>query len=211
MKKNPDLSLYVIIDADYLKKINKSLKQTLVSSLKAGATMIQFRGKTLDDGRFLKLARMMKGITKKYRVPLIINDRAGIAKKIGADGVHLGQEDMPVREARRILKKGEIIGVSASTAGEARRADRENADYIGLGPVFKTKNKDTHPIPAATLTKIISTLRLPVVAIGGIKEYNIDVLKKAGLKNFCFISEIADAENIYRKVKDLKEKINDPA
>jgi thiamine-phosphate pyrophosphorylase len=120
-------------------------------------------------------------------------------------------EDMAVSEARRILGRGKIIGISASTAAEAGHADKTNADYIGLGPVFKTKNKGTAPIPVSALKKILRSVHLPVVAIGGIKEYNINVLKKTGIKNFCFISDIADASDVYGKVKKLKEKIHDPA
>jgi thiamine-phosphate pyrophosphorylase len=118
---------------------------------------------------------------------------------------------MPYREARRLLGKNKIIGVSASTAAEARAAAAASADYVGLGPVFWTGNKDTSPIPRAALKKILGSLRLPVVAIGGIKEYNINVLKKTGFKNFCFISEISGAKNVFMKVKKLKERINDPA
>jgi len=211
MKNRPDFSLYLIIDPGYRSKIKRCWKSVLVPALNAGVTAVQLRCKEKSEAEFLKLALKMHKITKKYNVPLIINDNVLIAKKINASGAHVGACDIPVMEARRLLGKDKIIGVSASTAAEARAANRTGATYIGLGPVFKTKNKNTSPIPAAALKKIIRGPGLPVVAIGGIKEYNITVLKKAGIKNFCFISEISDAKNVYKKVKKLKELINDPA
>lgn len=211
MKNFPDFSLYLIIDADYLSKIKKHWKNVLVPSLNSGVTAVQLRFKEACENDFISLALKIKKITKKFRVPLIINDNAIVAKKISADGVHLGTCDMSVKNARQLLGKNKIIGISASTAAEAYSADKTDADYIGLGPVFKTKNKKTLPIPRAELKKIIKNLQLPVVAIGGIKEYNINVLKKTGIKNFCFISGISDAKNIAEKVKKLKERINDPA
>jgi thiamine-phosphate pyrophosphorylase len=207
----PDFSLYLIIDSGYLSKIKKSWNKVLVPALKAGVTAVQLRCKELNKNDFISLAFKIQKITKKYRVPLIINDNVLIAKTINAGGVHIGTCDMPVKEARRLLGKNKIIGVSASTAKEARAAAGAGADYIGLGPVYKTKNKNARPIPRAALKKMAGSLRLPVVAIGGIKEYNINVLKKAGIKNFCFISGISGAKNIFKKVKRLKELINDPA
>ena len=211
MTKTPDLSLYLIIDSMYLSKIKKNWKRVLVPALDTGVTAVQLRCKDLTRDAFTSLAFKIHRITKKYRVPLIINDDAYVAKKINAEGVHLGACDMPACVARRLLGKNKIIGVSASTTAEARAADRTGADYIGLGPVFFTENKDIPPIQSAELKKIVKTLRLPVVAIGGIKEYNINVLKKAGIKNFCFISEISGTKNIAKKVIKLKERINDPA
>jgi thiamine-phosphate pyrophosphorylase len=206
-----DFSFYLIIDAGYLSKTGKNWKNVLMPSMKYGVTAIQLRCKECSEKKFIELALKIQKVTKKFRVPFIINDSVKISKKINADGVHLGSHDMPAGEARRVLGKNKIIGVSASTQAEAAAADLSDASYIGLGPVFKTKNKKTAPIPFSVFKKIIKNLRLPVVAIGGIKEYNINVLKKAGVKNFCFISEIPDAKNIIEKVKKLKELINDPA
>lgn len=211
MKNAPDFSLYLIIDSCYLAIINKSWKSVLLPALKSGVTAVQLRCKELPEKEIISLARKIKKITKRYNVPLIINDSAAVAKITGADGVHVGSLDMPVKKARLLLGKNKIIGVSAATAADARAAGASGADYAGLGPVFKTENKNTPPIPAGQLKKILKTLKLPVVAIGGIKEYNIRVLKKAGIKNFCFISEISGAKNISEKVKKLKELINDPA
>ncbi len=208
MRKKTDLSLYVIIDADYLEKIKKDYRSILIPSLKAGATTIQLRSKKLHDRDFLKLAVEIKALVRLFSVPFIINDRARLVTAAGADGVHLGRDDMPVWRVRSLLGKNKIIGLSASNEKEADDARLEKADYMGLGPVFKTKNKKTKPLPAASLKKIMKKMRLPVVAIGGIKEYNINVLKKAGVKNFCFISEIADAGHVFNKVKRLKRIIN---
>jgi thiamine-phosphate pyrophosphorylase len=163
MTSAPDFSLYLIIDSGYLSKIKKSWNSVLVPALKAGVTAVQLRCKELNQNDFISLAFKIQKITKKYRVPLIINDNVLIAKKINAGGVHIGIRDMPVKKARRLLGKNKIIGVSASTAKEARAAAGTGADYIGLGPVYKTKNKNTAPIPRAVLKKITGSLRLDTV------------------------------------------------
>jgi thiamine-phosphate pyrophosphorylase len=211
MRNFPDLSLYVIIDTGYLKKIRRNYSSVLAPALKAGATAVQLRAKGLDKRAFLKLAKKIKKITRSFRVPFIINDSAPVAAMAGADGVHLGMEDMKVQDARRLLGRDSLIGISASDEKQARLAARSGADYMGLGPVFKTQNKKTRPMPAAMVKRIIRGSRMPIVAIGGIKEYNIRALKKTGIKNFCFISEVAGAVSVYSKVKKLKELIDDPA
>jgi len=206
-----DLSLYMIVDCDFLSMKKRPWKSVLVPALRAGVTAVQLRCKSCGKKEFLRMALLVKRTLKKYRVPLIINDNVFIAKRSGAAGAHIGTCDMPYMEARRLLGRSAIIGVSASTEAEARAAGKTSADYVGLGPVFRTPNKKTRPIPFHRLKKILSGLNLPVVAIGGIKEYNIRALKAAGFKNFCFISEISGARNIFDKVKNLKERINDPA
>lgn len=207
MTKKIDLSIYLIIDPAYLKKINRSWKSVLVPALEAGATAVQLRCKDLNEKGFIALARKIKKITDKYRVPLIINDNVMITKKINTRDAHVGSCDMPVREARKLLGPEKIIGVSASTEKEALLVSKEKADYLGLGPVYRTENKKTPPLKASALKRIMKKMRLPVVAIGGIKEYNIPALKKAGVKNFCFISEISAAKNVMEKTTRLKELI----
>jgi thiamine-phosphate pyrophosphorylase len=165
----------------------------------------------MPDSGFLRLSRLVLKVTRRFGVPLIINDSVYVAARSGAEGAHVGDEDMDVKAARKILGTGKIIGVSASTYAGAIKGGSSGADYIGLGPVYRTENKETRPLPRRDLVRLMKKLRLPVVAIGGIKEYNIPRLKKSGVKNFCFISEISGAKNIRVKAARLKELINDPA
>ncbi|HRU38421.1 MAG TPA: thiamine phosphate synthase [Candidatus Goldiibacteriota bacterium] len=211
MTKKIDLSLYLILDYDYLRLTKRSILSVLLPALKAGVTAVQLRCKNLDTAQFLKLAGKTLKFTRRAGVPLIINDRPDIAAKCRADGAHVGLDDTPVHEARKIIGKNRLLGVSASTYAEAMSADSLKADYIGLGPVFKTENKDKKPLSLAALRRLLKKLKTPVVAIGGIKEYNILKLKKCGVKNFCFISEICGSRDVFTKVKKLKELINDPA
>lgn len=202
------LRLYAIIDPDFLHFCNKNTLAALHQALKGGATAIQLRSKHLCDADFLRLAKKMKALCKKYKVPFIVNDRVLLAKKCGADGAHVGDEDMPYAKARRILGKNKIIGVSADAYASALKMDKLKADYIGLGPVFATEQKNKKPLTSSAQKKLYKILKTPVVAIGGIKEYNIAVLKKYGCKNFCFISEICGARNIALKTARLKKIIN---
>ena len=211
MKKCPDLSLYVIIDAGYLEKIHRNFRQVLIPALRAGATAIQLRAKGAGFRMFLSLAKKIRKVTSKFRVPFIINDSPSIARLSGADGVHVGYSDMPPDEARACAGPGAIIGVSASDYGQAESARSSGADYIGLGPVFETPTKISIPVRRPVLLRVLKGIKTPIVAIGGIKEYNIPDLKKSGIRNFCFISEVSGAGDVYAKVKTLKEIIDDPA
>jgi thiamine-phosphate pyrophosphorylase len=203
----PDYSLYVIIDADYLETLSKDPLDALRQTLRGGATTVQLRSKKLSDAAFLSLAKKMKKITSKYKVPFIVNDRVLLAVKSKAEGAHVGDEDMPYKKAAALMGPGKFIGVSADSYSGALRMDKLGASCIGLGPVFATPQKNKKPIPLPILKKILKKIKTPVVAIGGVKEYNIAKLKKTGVKNFCFISEICAAVDIKKKTARLKKII----
>ena len=136
-----DLSLYLVADVDFA--AGRDLVRLVREAVRGGVTAVQLRAKGLGTREFLKLATRMAAVLKGRSIPLIINDRVDIALACGADGVHLGQDDMPADKARKLLGRSKIIGISVNTMKEARAAERLGADYLGLGPMYETTTKDT--------------------------------------------------------------------
>ena len=161
-----------------------------------GATMVQLREKTLTDSQLLRSAQELKDITDRHGIPLIINDRPDIALKCGADGVHIGQGDGSVQEVRRMLGPDKIIGISAHNPEEAAAAEASGADYLGIGAVFSTSTKkDTVSISSDELRRICSSVSIPTVAIGGITDGNIPLLRNTGIDGVAVVSAIFSAED----------------
>jgi len=155
--------------------------QILRKALKAGVRVIQFREKNMSKKELYKEAVSIREIVGKYRATLIINDYVDIAKAVDAHGVHLGQEDMPVEEARKVLGKRKIIGISTHSVAQAVRAERAGADYIGFGPIFQTSTKDAgRPKGIDSLRKIRKRTHIAVVAIGGITWENVHEVLESG-------------------------------
>lgn len=176
-------------------------------ALRGGATMIQLRAKSLPDNALLPLALRVKRITDAYRMPLIINDRADIAREIGAAGVHLGPADGDLRSARALLGSEYILGASARSVEQALAAEAAGADYLGCGAVFGTGTKaDATPMPLAVLHAICSSVRIPAVAIGGIESSNIMQLKGCGMAGFAIVSGIFAADHIEEATRQLRKK-----
>ncbi|GGE52912.1 thiamine-phosphate synthase [Pullulanibacillus camelliae] len=176
----------------------------LEAALRGGVTLVQLREKSLSTRELLQLAQKVKRMTGKYKVPLIINDRLDIALAVEADGLHVGQEDLPVTLARRFLGKDKIIGVSAETVQQAQQAAKEGADYLGVGSIFPTQSKkDATPVSLETLRLIKQSVPLPIVAIGGISLSNIDGLTDEGLAGVAVISAILSADNPEQAARDL--------
>ncbi|MEA3305527.1 MAG: thiamine phosphate synthase [Candidatus Omnitrophota bacterium] len=199
--------LYAILDRGALK--NRDTIKVARDVFRGGADIVQFRDKVSGDGEFLKCARALKNMAKRYSRLFIINDRVDIARVVGADGVHLGQSDMPIKDARRIVGK-KIIGMSTHSLKEANAAQKSGADYIGIGPVFKSRTrKKTSPISPPVLKSVNKNIDIPVFAIGGISLENIAGLKKRGVNRAAVISSINRAKNVYSSVKKLKEALND--
>lgn len=162
-----------------------------------GATCVQLREKSADTREFLEEARAVKKALESTGVPLIINDRVDVALAAGADGVHLGQRDMPIAEARRLGPPGWIIGVSAETVADAVQAERDGADYVGASPVFATPTKtDTAPpLGLEGLRAVCAAVRIPVVAIGGLHAGNAHAVRAAGAAGLAVVSAIVAAES----------------
>jgi thiamine-phosphate pyrophosphorylase len=172
--------------------------------LEAGARVVQLREK--DKARAKRLGKQLKTVTDKKGALLIINDWVDVAKNIGADGVHLGQEDAPVREARAALGVDKLIGKSTHSLKEALEAEKEGADYVGIGPIYPTKSKDCKAIGPGVIKELKKKLTIPFVAIGGINEENIDEVLQAGAANVALISALTEAPNLGETVKFFIKK-----
>jgi len=184
---------------------NGSSVKTLEKVLKGGAKMVQLREKDYHKGRILKMALEFRKLTDKYKALLIINDHIDIALICKADGVHLGQDDISCKDAKK-LAHGLIIGVSTHNMKEALQAQKDGADYINIGPIFATKTKENlmAPLGIETLKKISKKISIPYTVMGGIKENHIPQLVKAGAKRIAMVTEITCADNITAKVKVLQ-------
>lgn len=197
--------LYVIIDKDIIKK--RDIIGIAEEVMRGGADIIQLRDKSTCDKKLLQQAKAVRNITKRYKRLFIINDRVDIACIIDADGVHLGQGDISVKEARKILGK-KIIGVSTHNTKQSKKAERIGADYIGIGPIFKSKTKKgLLPIGVTMLRRVSKITRIPFFAIGGITLKNISHIKKAGADRVAVASSALEGKSVYDSVKRLKEAL----
>ena len=199
--KNIDLSLYLVTDnSDDVEKFLNTIEE----AIKGGVSVVQIREKTADTLEFYNLALQVKEITTKYNVPLIINDRVDVALAIDADGVHVGQSDMPCDITRKLIGEDKILGVSAATIEEAKKAERDGADYIGTGAVFPTKTKDDAPsITKEDLKEITESINIPTVAIGGITLENASQLKDTGIAGLSVVSAIMSSDNPKKSSEEL--------
>lgn len=206
--KSEDMTLYAVTDAAWTGE--KTLVQQVKEALEGGITFLQLREKHLSEEEFLREAVEIKRLADQYQVPFVINDNIEIAQKAGADGVHVGQDDMPVEEVRKILGEDKIIGVSAHNVEEAVRAEKGGADYLGVGAVHATSTKEnTSAVSMEEMKKICQTVSIPVVAIGGIKKNNMNVLSGTGVDGIAVVSAIFAAENIKEETKELLEAVKE--
>ncbi len=210
MKLNKeDLLLYAVTDRMWLN--GRTLKEVVKESLDGGVTFLQLREKNLDDKHFLEEAVELQELCKQYKVPFIVNDNVDIALKMNADGVHVGQSDMQAADVRAKLGPDKIIGVSAQTVEQAVLAQQRGADYLGVGAVFPTGSKaDADDVSFETLKAICEAVTIPVVAIGGITQENLEQLKGSGICGIAVISAIyaqSDIKEASRKLKETTKKI----
>jgi len=202
-----DYSLYLVTDRSYIG--NRNLNDCVREAIQGGVTLVQLREKTASSREFYELALQLKEITGKASVPLIINDRLDIALAVDADALHLGQDDLPIKIARRYFGNKKIIGISVSNVQEALQAQEEGADYLGVGAIFATGTKvDADLVSLRELKRIKETVRIPVVAIGGIKKENAPPILETGIDGISVVSAILAEDNIYLAAKDLKEIIS---
>lgn len=195
MRSNIDYSLYLVTDRDVL--VNADIYTDVEEAIKGGVTLVQIREKSIGTLEFYNLAVRLKIITDKYKIPLIINDRLDIAQAIDAAGVHLGQSDMPADIARRILGNNKIIGVSTETLKQAQKAERQGADYVGVGAMFPTTTKDdASAVTVNCLKEIKDGISIPVIAIGGISEKNVAQLKRANIDGIAVVSAILGKKSV---------------
>lgn len=196
--------LYAVTDSTWLN--GRKLVDDVEDVLKAGATFIQLREKNATYEETVALAREIKNLTDKYHVPFVIDDNVEAAKEVDADGVHIGQSDTEAKRARDILGENKIIGVSAGNLKEAIDAEKNGADYIGIGAMFDTSTKKDHTdMTFEEAKKITDTVKIPVVAIGGINKNNILELKGTGIDGVAVISAIFAQPDRYSAAKELLE------
>jgi len=198
------LLLYAVTDRTWLK--NDTLYEQVEKAIKGGVTFVQLREKNLDEESFLDEALKIQKLCRKYDIPFVVNDNVEIAKEINADGVHVGQSDMVAVKVRDILGDDKIIGVSVQTVEQAVLAEKQGADYLGVGAVFPTGSKaDAEDVSYETLKAICSAVSIPVVAIGGIGAGNVSKLANSGISGIAVISAIFAADDIENATKNLKE------
>ena len=198
-----DLRVYAVTDRTWTGE--KTLVCQLEEALQAGVTLVQLREKEMDDNAFLEEARQIKALTDSYGVPLIINDNVKVALDCDAAGVHIGQDDMGAADVRRLLGPEKILGVTAKTVEQARRAEKAGADYLGSGAVFGSSTKrEALPMTMERLKEITASVSIPVVAIGGIHRGNIRQLKGTGIAGAAVVSGIFGAEDIKKATAELR-------
>lgn len=203
--KNINTLLYFITDSTGMNE--KDFLEKVESALKGGVTLLQLREKEKTTREYINLAKKVKKITSQYNVPLIIDDRLDVALASCADGVHLGQMDMTVADARKIAGDGFIIGATAKTPSQAIIACEEGADYLGVGAIFPTTTKVKTVITSVdTLKEICNNVPVPTNAIGGLNKDNINVLNGSGISGICVVSAIMKSDNPELEAKKLKEK-----
>lgn len=197
-----DYSLYVITD----KKLgNGSIEEAVRKAIAGGATIVQYREKDANTAEMIRVADCLHKITKAAGIPLIINDRLDVALAVDAEGVHVGQEDMTVFIARKLIGNGKLLGVSAKKVREASRAVRDGADYLGVGDIFGTKSKNDagEPIGLELLKKIADSVTIPIVGIGGITKVNSGSVIDSGADGVAVISAIFGKPDPEKEAREL--------
>lgn len=197
------LRLYAVTDRAWL--AGQPLEAVVQELLAAGVTCVQLREKHASEAEFLALAKALKPVCARYRAPLLINDSVAVAKAADVDGVHVGQSDMAVAEARRILGPDKIIGASAHSVAEALAAQEQGADYLGCGAVFGTSTKtDVTALARDELRRICEAVRIPVVAIGGISAQNAPLLAGTGIAGLAVVSALFTAPDKTASARQMR-------
>lgn len=203
---NNTLALYLVTarydwkEEDFLKKVEEACR--------SGVTLVQLREKECSTREYYELAKKVKNITDTYQIPLIIDDRVDICIAVDASGVHIGADELPVEVVRNMIGNDKILGVTAKTVERALEAEKNGADYLGVGAIYPTTTKViTQPTSIKMLKAIATTVSIPIVAIGGIKEDNMEPLEGTGIAGVAIVSEIMKADNIQEKCQSLRKKV----
>jgi len=202
-----DWTLCLIADSDAIG--SRNIPEVIEQAVAGGVTLVQLRAKTWSAREFVETGRVLSRLLKKRKIPLIINDRLDVALVCQAPGVHIGQEDIPLTDVRRIMGAEGIIGVSVSTEQEAREAEKNGASYVGAGPVFATLSKDT-AIPALGtegLLEIRRAVKIPVLAVGGINAQNAAAVMETGVAGIAVISALLGRSDVRQAAWELRQAI----
>ena len=202
MKSNIDYTLYLVTDRALMR--TDTLEEAVEQAIAGGCTMIQLREKDASSLDFYQTAMGIREITAKHHVPFLINDRADIALAVGADGVHVGQSDLPARVVREMIGKDRLLGVSVSTEGEAVRAMEDGADYIGVGAMYPTGTKtDAGIVSMDELKRIREAVPIPIVVIGGINQTTVPDFAGTGIDGLAVVSAVIAREDIAGAAREL--------
>ena len=205
-KQEIDYTLYLCTDRDLMS--TDTIEEAVEQAVKGGCTVVQLREKDCSSLEFYETALRVKKITDEYKIPLIINDRVDIALAVNADGVHVGQDDLPAASVRRILGGDKVIGVSAGSVREAVKAREDGADYLGVGAMHATSTKtDADVTTVEELKKIREMVDLPIVAIGGMNKQTLPELKGTGVDGIAVVSAVIAADDIARAASELSEAV----
>ena len=204
MKPQIDYSIYLVTDRDLMS--TETLEEAVEEAIKGGCTLVQLREKECSSLDFYNTAVSVKKITDKYNIPLLINDRLDIALAVDAAGVHVGQSDLPCSVVRKIIGEDKIIGVSAGNLEIAVKAEKDGADYIGVGAMYATgTKKDAKLTSMDELKKIRENVSIPIVVIGGINRERVQDFKKTKINGLAIVSAIIAQKDICKATKELKE------
>ena len=202
------LKLYLVTNR-YQDSLENFLEK-VETACRSGVTIIQLREKNLTTNQYYHLAKQVKEITDAYQVPLIIDDRLDVCLAVDAAGLHIGDDELPVSVARKVLGPEKILGVTAKTVKRALEAETSGADYLGTGAIFPTTTKENAPITLiSTLKTICQTVAIPVVAIGGLTSENIDQLSGTGIAGVAVVRDLMQAEDIEAKANTFLTKLDD--
>ena len=202
------LKLYLVTNR-YQDSLENFLEK-VETACRSGVTIIQLREKNLTTNQYYQLAKQVKEITDAYQIPLIIDDRLDICLAVDAAGLHIGDDELPVSVARKVLGPEKILGVTAKTVKRALEAETSGADYLGTGAIFPTTTKENAPITLiSTLKTICQTVAIPVVAIGGLTSENIDQLIGTGIAGVAVVRDLMQAEDIEAKTQAFLTKLED--
>lgn len=203
IKMKRDYTLYLVTEESVPED---RLLHIVEAAIKGGVTMVQLREKSTSSKLFFQKAIRLRELTRRYDVPLIINDRVDIALAVEADGVHIGQSDLSLAAVRRLVPSSMLVGVSVSTVEQAQTAQHHGADYIGVGAVFPTQSKkDAKVLPPGMLEQIIDSVTIPIVAIGGIKIENLAALSQLDITGIAVVSGIMQADEPYHAARSFME------
>ena len=202
------LRLYLVTNR-YQDSLENFLEK-VETACRSGVTIIQLREKNLTTNQYYQLAKQVKEITDAYQVPLIIDDRLDVCLAVDAAGLHIGDDELPVSVARKVLGPEKILGVTAKTVKRALEAETSGADYLGTGAIFPTTTKENAPITLiSTFKTICQTVAIPVVAIGGLTSENIDQLAETGIAGVAVVRDLMQAEDIEAKTQAFLTKLDD--
>lgn len=205
-----DFMLYVILDKALAG--GRDLIEVAGDAISGGADAIQLRDKRATAAELIRIGRGLRKLTQRKKALFIVNDRVDIALALNADGVHLGQDDLPIDAARGLMGENKIIGISTHSLEQALKAEREGADYIGVGPIFPTPTKPDYPaIGIEIIPEIKKNIHIPFVAIGGINSSNVSKVVDEGAESIAVARAVVQAKDISGAARELKEKLkSDP-